>query len=153
ARRSQRRGQGFDPPHLHQDLIQRNPKKCKNPHVQRVFCVQISLERGAMICNRFLVFSLPFLFPSGTLSYVNKKQRKTLADIYEKPTRCDVSWRAVESLFKAIGADIFEGRGSRVSVVFDQRVLDIHKPHPSGEMKKYAVEKIRDFLAVIGVKP
>jgi len=106
-----------------------------------------------MICNRFLVFSLPFLFPSGTLFHVNKKQRKTLAGIYEKPTRCDVSWRAVESLFKAIGADIFEGRGSRVSVVFDQRVLDIHKPPPSGEMKKYAVEKIRDFLAVIGVKP
>lgn len=90
--------------------------------------MQIPLERGAMICNRFLVFSLPFLFPSGRLFHVNKKQRKTLADI-------------------------FEGRGSRVSVVFDQRVLDIHKPPPSGEMKKYAVEKIRDFLAVIGVKP
>lgn len=112
-----------------------------------------SLERGEVLCNRFMVFSLPFLFPSGTLLYVNKKQRKTLADIYEKPTRCDVSWRAAESLFKAINADIFEGKGSRVSVVFDKRVLGIHKPHPSGEMKKYAVEKIRDFLAVIGVKP
>ncbi|MDI9569910.1 MAG: type II toxin-antitoxin system HicA family toxin [Pseudomonadota bacterium] len=84
---------------------------------------------------------------------MNKKQRKTLADIYEKPTRCDVSWRAVLSLFKAIDADIFEGKGSRVSVVVGKRVLDIHKPHPGGEMKKYTVEKIRDFLATIGVKP
>jgi hypothetical protein len=84
---------------------------------------------------------------------MNKKHRKTLADIYEKPTRCDVSWRSVESLFKAIGANIFEGKGSRVSVVLDKWVLDLHKPHPSSEMKKYAVEKTRDFLAVIGVKP
>jgi hypothetical protein len=49
---------------------------------------------------------------------MNKKQRKNLANIYEKLTRCDVSWRNVEALFKAIGADIFEGEGSRVSVVF-----------------------------------
>jgi len=84
---------------------------------------------------------------------MNKKQRKTLADIYEKPTRCDVSWKAVESLFRSIEADIIEGAGSRVSVVFDKRVLNIHKPHPSNEMKKYAVEKVRDFLNIIGVKP
>ena len=84
---------------------------------------------------------------------MNKKQRKTLTDIYEKPTRCDVSWRNIEFLFKAIGSDIFEGAGSRVSVVFNKRVLNIHKPHPSGDMKKYAVEKVRDFLNIIGVKP
>src|SRR4030042_5129691 len=29
ARRSQRRGQGFDPPHLHQDIIQQSPKQYK----------------------------------------------------------------------------------------------------------------------------
>jgi hypothetical protein len=84
---------------------------------------------------------------------MNKKQRKILHDIYEKPTRCDVSWQDVESLFRAIGSDIFEGDGSRVSVVFNKRVLDIHKPHPSGDMKKYAVEKVRDFLNIIGVIP
>jgi hypothetical protein len=84
---------------------------------------------------------------------MNKKQRKTLADIYEKPTRSDVSWRNVESLFKAIGSEIFEGAGSRVSVVFNKRVLNIHKPHPSGNLKKYVVEKVRDFLNIIEVKP
>ena len=84
---------------------------------------------------------------------MNKKQRKTLTDIYEKPTRCDVSWRNVESLFRAIGLDIFEGEGARVSVVFNKRVLNIHKPHPSGNLKKYVVEKVRDFLNSIGVKP
>ena len=84
---------------------------------------------------------------------MNKKQRKTLTDIYEKPTRCDVSWRNVESLFRAIGSEIFEGEGSRVSVVFYKRVLNIHKPHPDGNLKKYAVEKVRDYLNIIGVKP
>ncbi|MCK9391354.1 MAG: hypothetical protein M0Q01_07300 [Syntrophales bacterium] len=84
---------------------------------------------------------------------MNKKYRKTLTDIYEKPTRADVSWKNVASLFRAIGSDIFEGEGSRISVVFNKRVLNIHKPHPSGEMKKYAVEKVRDFLNIIEVKP
>jgi hypothetical protein len=84
---------------------------------------------------------------------MNKKQRRTLTDIYEKPTRCDVSWLNVESLFRAIGSDVFEGEGSRVSVVFNKRVLNIHKPHPRGQLKKYAVEKVRDFLNIIGVKP
>jgi hypothetical protein len=84
---------------------------------------------------------------------MNKKQRRTLADIYEKLTRSDVLWRNVESLFKAIGSEIFEGAGSRVSVVFNKRVLNIHKPHPSGNLKKYVVEKARDFLNSIGVKP
>ena len=31
ARRSQCRGQGFDPPHLHQNIIQDNPIKSRNP--------------------------------------------------------------------------------------------------------------------------
>ena len=84
---------------------------------------------------------------------MNKKQSKTLTSIYEKPTRCDVSWRDVESLFKAIGSDVVEGEGSRISIVFNKRILNIHKPHPSSEMKKYAVEKVRDFLNIIGVKP
>ena len=84
---------------------------------------------------------------------MNKKQSKTLTSIYEKPTRCDVSWRDVESLFKAIGSDVVEGEGSRISIVFNKRILNIHKPHPSREMKKYAVEKVRDFLNIIGVKP
>ncbi len=84
---------------------------------------------------------------------MNKKHRKTLTDIYEKPTRADVSWKDVASLFRVIGSDIFEGEGSRISVVFNKRVLNIHKPHPSGEMKKYAVEKVRDFLNIIEVKP
>jgi hypothetical protein len=54
---------------------------------------------------------------------MNKRQRKTLADIYEKPTRSDLSWRNVESLFNAIGSDIFEGEGSRVSVVFNNHEI------------------------------
>jgi hypothetical protein len=107
----------------------------------------------ALFVTIYWFISLPFLSPSGILSQMNKKQQKSLADIYEKPTRCDVSWRAVESLFKAIDANIFEGEGSRVSIVFGKRVLDIHKPHPNDEMKKFTVEKIRDFLAVIGVNP
>lgn len=77
---------------------------------------------------------------------MNKKQQKTLFRIKEKPTRADVNWDEVQSFFKAIGAKVYEGAGSRVQVIFKARVLRLHKPHPQKNLKKYAVEAIRDFL-------
>lgn len=48
---------------------------------------------------------------------VNRKHRRTLAAIYEEPVRSDVAWRDIEALFRALGAVIIEGRGSRVRIV------------------------------------
>ena len=47
---------------------------------------------------------------------MNKKQRQTLNRILEKPERSDIPWPNIESLFIALGAEISEGRGSRVRV-------------------------------------
>lgn len=63
-----------------------------------------------------------------------------------KPTRADVTWDEVQSFFKAIGAMVHGGEGSRVQVILNTRVLRLHKPHPQKNLKKYAVEAIRDFL-------
>ena len=46
---------------------------------------------------------------------MNRKQRQTLDKIFEKPDRSDIPWANIESLCEALGADISEGRGSRVS--------------------------------------
>ncbi|QTA86035.1 type II toxin-antitoxin system HicA family toxin [Desulfonema magnum] len=67
--------------------------------------------------------------------------------------RADIGWNEVKSLLTACGAEICEGRGSRVRVVLDRRVLNLHSPHPGKELKKYATELVRDFLEASGVTP
>ena len=47
---------------------------------------------------------------------MNKKQRQTLTAIFALPVRSDIKWTDIESLFKVLGADISQGRGSRVRV-------------------------------------
>ena len=84
---------------------------------------------------------------------MNKKQQKTLKKIFAKPTRADIAWNEVESLLAACDAHISEGRGSRIRIVLSNQVLNLHTPHPQKELKKYAVELVRDFLRNTGVKP
>jgi hypothetical protein len=37
---------------------------------------------------------------------MNSKQKITLKKIFEYPTRSDISWKEVEALFNALGAEI-----------------------------------------------
>jgi hypothetical protein len=83
---------------------------------------------------------------------VNKKQQTILKKIFERPTRADISWSDVKSLFSACNADIREGKGSRTRIVLKSHILNLHKPHPQKELKKYAVELVRDFLKIAGVR-
>lgn len=84
---------------------------------------------------------------------MNAKQRRTRDRILERPTRSDVRWDDVRSLFKALGADEIEGSGSRVRFTLNGRVLSLHRPHPKPELKKYAVEDVRDFLIANQIEP
>ncbi|MGD8950332.1 MAG: type II toxin-antitoxin system HicA family toxin, partial [Desulfobacterales bacterium] len=61
---------------------------------------------------------------------MNKKQRQTLERIFEKRDRSDILWNDIENLFKALGADISEGRGSRVRVALKDVRAVFHRPHP-----------------------
>jgi hypothetical protein len=84
---------------------------------------------------------------------MNKKQRQTLDKIFEKPDRSDISWVNIESLFIALGADISEGRGSRVRVALNDIRAVFHRPHPEKVTNKGAVKSVRRFLQEAGVKP
>ena len=77
---------------------------------------------------------------------MNKRQQTTLSRIKERPTRSDIKWQEIQSFFKAVGAEIHQGEGSRVQVILKSKVLRLHQPHPNKELKKYAIEAIRDFL-------
>jgi len=60
----------------------------------------------------------------------SKKHRTTHSKIFEEPTRCDVRWADIESLLKALGAELSEGRGSRIRVALSGARAVFHRPHP-----------------------
>lgn len=77
---------------------------------------------------------------------MNRRQRKTLETIRQSPTPTDLRWDEVESLFKALGAVVKTGAGSRVRITLNGRHLGLHRPHPAPTLKRYVVRMIRDFL-------
>lgn len=84
---------------------------------------------------------------------MDKKHRKTLEAIFEKPERANIPWRDVEALFTALGAEISQGSGSRVRVALKDVRAVFHRPHPRKETNKGAVKSVRRFLEAAGVKP
>jgi hypothetical protein len=84
---------------------------------------------------------------------MNKKQHRTFQKIFEKPERADIKWNDIESLFIALGAEISQGRGSRVRIAFKGVRAVFHRPHPERVAGKGTVKSVRRFLQEAGVKP
>ena len=84
---------------------------------------------------------------------MKRKHQKTLEQLYKRPTSGTISWLDIESLFKALGADVSERAGSRVAVVLFGEVRVFHRPHPSPETDKGAVASIRKWLESYEVTP
>ena len=84
---------------------------------------------------------------------MKRKHQKTLEQLYKRPTSGTISWLDIESLFKALGADVSERAGSRVAVVLFGEVHVFHRPHPSPETDKGAVASIRKWLESYEVTP
>ena len=83
---------------------------------------------------------------------MNSKQKKTLKGIFSTPVKSSVLLSDVESLFKACGAHIEEGSGSRVCIMLNNIVAVFHRPHPQKETDKGALKSVRRFLENAGVK-
>ena len=82
---------------------------------------------------------------------MNAKQKKTLQDIFHNPVKSSILWSDVESLFRAYGAHIEEGSGSRVCIMLNDIVAVFHRPHPHKETDKGVVKSARRFLINAGV--
>ncbi|MCB1237015.1 MAG: type II toxin-antitoxin system HicA family toxin [Verrucomicrobiae bacterium] len=85
--------------------------------------------------------------------YVNNRQRKILEAIFEDPVRSNISWAEIESLLRTCGAEISEGRGSRVRFALNGVRAVFHRPHPSPDTDRGAVRSMRRFLTEAGIKP
>ena len=83
----------------------------------------------------------------------NTKIARLLAAVFENPTRADIRWADVESLFRALGAEISQGSGSRVRVKLNGCRMVFHEPHPRPTLVKDAVRSVRRFLLEAGITP
>lgn len=84
---------------------------------------------------------------------LSARHRKTLAAIFAHPVRSDVPWAEVETLLRALGAELTEGRGSRVRIHLSGVRAVFHRPHPSKETDKGALRSMRRFLVNAGIAP
>ena len=81
------------------------------------------------------------------------KHDKTLAAIFAEPVRANIAWDDIESLLANHGAEISEGKGSRVRVALNGVRAVFHRPHPNNEVSKGTVRAARRFLTEAGVTP
>ena len=84
---------------------------------------------------------------------MNKAQEATLNAIFQRPTKANIRWVAIESLIRALGGSVSEREGSRVAAKLNGITAIFHRPHPRPETKKGAVDAVRQFLLNAGVKP
>ena len=84
---------------------------------------------------------------------MNRKHKRTLAAIFEDPVRSGIAWTDIEALLKTLGAELSEGRGSRVRVALNGVRAVFHRPHPEKETDKGAVKSVRRFLTEAGIEP
>lgn|SRR5262245_36251602 len=88
-----------------------------------------------------------------SMARLSKKQRRTLGAIFAEPVRANVHWADIEALLEACGAELSEGRGSRVRIALGGVRAVFHRPHPRKETDKGALRSMRRFLTEAGTTP
>jgi len=81
------------------------------------------------------------------------RHRRTLEAIFADPVRANVVWTDIEALLRSLGADLSEGRGSRVRIALNGVRAVFHRPHPQKETDKGALKSMRRFLTDAGATP
>lgn len=84
---------------------------------------------------------------------MNSKNLKTLQAIFANPVRANIEWIEIENLLNACGAEITEGKGSRIRIALNGIRAVFHRPHPQKETDKGAILSLRRFLTEAGVIP
>ena len=78
------------------------------------------------------------------------RRRRTLQAIFEK--RASIPWSEIEGLLTHLGAELSEGRGSRVRIALNGVRAVFHRPHPEKETDRGAVVAMRRFLTEAGIE-
>ena len=84
---------------------------------------------------------------------MNNKHRKILNAIFAAPVQSGINWNDIEALIMVLGAERYEGNGSRVRFLLNGVKAVFHRPHPHKETDKGAVASVRRFLEAGGITP
>jgi len=79
------------------------------------------------------------------------KTRRMVAAIFADPVNGTLEWRRIEAALVALGAEVVEGNGSRITILLNGRRADFHRPHPGKEALRYRVKAVRELLIQAGV--
>jgi hypothetical protein len=78
------------------------------------------------------------------------KHQRIIRAVFEK--RAGIAWLDIEKTLIHPGAEVSEGRGSRVRVALNGVRAVFHRPHPQKETDRGAVAAVRRFLAEAGIE-
>lgn len=73
---------------------------------------------------------------------------KTLEQV--RRLNAGLHWQKVERLLTQLGAEVYEGGGSTVTLVLGGRKLTVDRPHPRRECGLGLVRRVRGFLEGLG---
>jgi predicted RNA binding protein YcfA (HicA-like mRNA interferase family) len=62
----------------------------------------------------------------------------------------NLAWKRVEALLKHLGATVYEGSGSTVAFVLNDRKLTVDRPHPGKECGKGLVKRVKMYSEELG---
>ncbi|MSV32003.1 MAG: type II toxin-antitoxin system HicA family toxin [Bryobacterales bacterium] len=77
------------------------------------------------------------------------KHQRVLEAIFEK--RANIAWADIEAMLSYHGAEISEGRGSRVRIALNGVRAVFHRPHPQKEAGRGPVTSMLRFLVEAGL--
>jgi hypothetical protein len=77
------------------------------------------------------------------------EHRRTFQAVFEK--QANIAWPDIASMLVHLGAEMSEGRGSRVRVALKGVRAVFHRPHPQRETDRGAVAAVRRFLIEAGI--
>jgi len=84
---------------------------------------------------------------------LSRRHERTLSAVFESPARAGVAWSDIESMLRALGAELTLGRGSRMRIYLNGVRAVFHRPHPQKEMNKGALKAMRRFQSAAGIAP
>ena len=79
-----------------------------------------------------------------------EKPRRIIQAVFEK--QVNIAWADIERMLIHLGAEVSEGRGSRVRVALKGVRAVFHRPHPQKETDRGAVAAVRRFLIEAGIE-
>ena len=89
---------------------------------------------------------LTMVSTNDTIHRMSRKHRRTLEAIFADPVQAGVAWSDIESMLEAVGAELVDGRGSRVRIALNGVRAVFHRPHSRKETDKGALIAMRRFL-------